>query len=602
MMLLFFRFCLLLFSLTGYLLFLTQKYRIRIEFVPALFCAWCSNLLLIGGLLNCLPVTVFLLFAGGFVLLALSVHHKYFLTKQDRFKYAGFLTVIIYFYILMQGSHFISYDNFSHWATVIKDMLAVNRMPNFEDFIIRFQSYPLGSSLFIFYICKIIGTSDACLLFGQLLMLISFLFCIVAFVKKENIYSMLIFLLYSIWALTSNIHIYELRVDTLLPLAGVAAFAWIYYYKSEPQKAVFGSTGIFILLIQIKNSGIFFYAVCAICLTIFAWDYCKKNSVHFLTASLFVPLASLYLWKRHVAFAFSAGMKAKHSMNLAHFKQEVAKKSTDDMLAIGKNILKQFTSLKKQGTTPGAGIVRNQGLILLVLLAMFLLAMCVICLMFLRSRQAFHAIVRIIVLDVSCLVLYTLSVYAMYLFSMPPSEASRLASFDRYMFSIYIFIYGITIIFILSGISVLHHGNTQAAYLIGIVTSLLFVLPVNFCNQLPTLIQKPEFASSKRNQLQQLLKQEKIQNGDSCFIYSNTSDTNARYLFYLTRYELWSPKVLSVNSADFGQKKKKIKKYDYFIIWDCDAQTDQYLIEHQLTQYVGKSKICIPTSITSYTK
>lgn len=530
------------------------------------------------------------------MLLALSIRYKYFFTKQDGLKYASFLAIVIYFYILMQGSHFISYDNFSHWATVVKDMLAVNRMPNFEDSIIRFQSYPLGSSLFIYFICKMIGTSDACFLFGQLLMLISFLFCIVAFVKKENIYSALIFLLYSIWALTSNTHIYELRVDTLLPLAGVAAFAFIYFYKEEPPKAVFGSTGMFILLIQIKNSGIFFYAVCAICLAVFVWDYCKKKPAHFFTASLFVPLASLYLWKQHVAFAFSAGMEAKHSMNLGHFKQEAAKKSADDMLAIGKNILKQFTSLKKLGTTPGAGIVRNQGLIVLVLLAVFFLAMCVICLVFLRSRQAFHAVVRIIALDVSCLTLYTLSVYAMYLFSMPPSEASRLASFDRYMFSIYIFIYGITVIFILSGIHTLHHIHTQASYMIGIVTSLLFVLPVNFCNQLPTLIQKPEFACSKRNQLQQLLEQEGIQNGDSCFIYSNTSDTNARYLFYLTRYELWSPKVLSVNSADFGKKKKKIKKYDYFIIWDSDAQTDQYLREHQLSQYAKKSRICIPTS------
>lgn len=595
-MLLFFRFCLLLFSLTGYVFFITQKYRIQVAFVPALVCAWSSSLLFAAGLINCLPVAVFVLFAGGFVLLALSIRHKYFFTKQDTLKYAGFLAAIIYFFILMQGCHFTSYDNFSHWATVVKDMLAVNRMPNFEDSIIRFQSYPLGSSLFIYYICKIIGTSDACFLFGQLLMLISFLFCMAAFVTKKNIYSIVIILLYSIWALTANNHIYELRVDTLLPLAGVAAFAFIYYYKCEPQKAVFGSTGTFLLLIQIKNSGIFFYAVCVICLAVFVWNYCKKNLAYFFTASLFVPLASLYLWKRHVAFSFSAGMDAKHSMNLSHFKQEAAKKSTDDMLEIGIKILKQFTSLKKQGTTPGAGIVRNQGLILLLLLAMFLIAMCVICLVFLRSRKVFYAIVQIIVLDASCLALYTLSVYAMYLFSMPPSEASRLASFDRYMFSIYIFIYGITIIFTLSGISILHNVNKQTAYMAGIVTSLLFVLPVNFCNQLPTLFQRPEFADSKRCELQQLLRQEKIQNGDSCFIYSNTSDTDARYLFYLTRYELWSPKILSVSSMDFFQKKKKIKKYDYFIIWDSDAQTDQYLIEHQLTQFVGKSRICIPTT------
>lgn len=588
-----FRFCLLLLSFSGYALFVTQKYQIRVEFAPALFCAWCSVVLFAAGLINCLPAAVFLLFVGGFALLALAARKKYFFTKQDALKYAGFLALLIYFFILMQGTHYVSYDNFSHWATVVKDMLNVDRMPNFEDSLIRFQSYPLGSSLFIYYICKVIGASDACLLWGQLLMLLSFLFCVYAFAQKKNLYTALAALLYGIWALTANNHIYELRVDTLLPVVGVGAFAYIFYYKKESEKAILGSAAMFVLLIQIKNSDIFFYAVCVICLAAGAWDYCKKHGAYFFSFSLLMPLGSMYLWKRHVAFSFSAGMDSKHSMNLAHFQQVAAKKSAEEMRSIGIHILKQFTSFKKLGTTPGAGMQTNKGLVLLVLLLMFFMAMCLLSLL-LRSRQALYAVLCAGALNVGCFIVYTISVYAMYLFSMPPAEASRLASFDRYMFSIYIFMYGLTVIFALYGVRALQSSQSAASFTVAIVACLLFVLPLNFCNrQLPTLVEKPAFADSKRNQLWRILEQAGIEKGASCAVYSNTTDTDKRYFYYLTRYELWSPKILSVNRNDFLENKKKLKKYDYLIVWDSDELIDGYLRERGLSQYAGRSGICV---------
>ena len=61
------RFGLFLLSMTGYLLYMTQRYQIRMEFAPALFCAWISNLLFAAGILNILPHAVWLLFAGGFL-------------------------------------------------------------------------------------------------------------------------------------------------------------------------------------------------------------------------------------------------------------------------------------------------------------------------------------------------------------------------------------------------------------------------------------------------------------------------------------------------------------------------------------------------------
>ena len=45
-------------------------------------------------------------------------------------------------------TRFVHYDNFSHWAVVVKYMLATNRIPDAASAIIDFKSYPLGSSSF----------------------------------------------------------------------------------------------------------------------------------------------------------------------------------------------------------------------------------------------------------------------------------------------------------------------------------------------------------------------------------------------------------------------------------------------------------------------
>lgn len=274
------------------------------------------------------------------------------------------------------------------------------------------------------------------------------------------------------------------------------------------------------------------------------------------------------------------------------------------MLEIGIHILKQFTSFKKRGTTPDAGIETNLVLILLLLLILFFAAMYLLCLVFLRSRLAFHAFARIAVLDFSCLGVYTLSVYAMYLFSMPLAEASYLASFDRYMLSVFIFVYGITMILTNSYIGALQSDavqafpfrqtNTAAAYAIGIAASLLFLVPANLSHrQLGSLVHKQNYADCRRAIWSRALEQGGVQPGDSCFIYCNSSDVNKRYLFYLTRYELWTTDVYSVGRKGFRKDKRKVKNYDYFMIWESDELSDNYLAKHHLTQYIGKDRVCI---------
>ena len=256
------RVCLLIGSMTGYLLLFTHKFHVRIQFAPALYCAWTSHLLFLAGCLQILPQTVWIWLAGGIFLLAAAFRRNWRPDRHSLIFYGAFVCVLVWFFFLLQGAHMTSYDNFSHWATVVKDMLRENRLPDSQDALIRFQSYPLGSSLFIYGICTVTGAAEGIMLWAQVCMDISFLFCLFVFVQKTNWYLTVVPVLYGLWALTVNNSIYELRVDTLLPLCGTAVFAMIYAYRKEPVKASDCAAGMWMQLLQIKNSGIFLYIVC----------------------------------------------------------------------------------------------------------------------------------------------------------------------------------------------------------------------------------------------------------------------------------------------------------------------------------------------------
>lgn len=566
------RYCLFLASITGYISYFSlppkPEYKINARcasadtalsafhlnpaFSPALFCAFSSGILFAAGLLNILPLAAGFIFIGGFLLLALSLKSRS-LPRHDFILYAVFFIVLTYFFFIIQGAHFTSYDNFSHWATVVKDLLIENRMPNFEDTVIRFQSYPLGSSLFIYYVCMIIGASEDCMLWGQLFMLTSFLFCLAAFITKNRLPLIFTAAMYGMWALTVNNTIYELRVDTLLPLAGTAAAAVIYYCRKQPRTALYCSAGLFTLLINIKNSGVFFYIICLLFLTAYAWEYIRKHKLCYFGTALLTPIFAMYLWKRHVAFSFPKGMETKHSMSLVNYGQVFAKKTSENVTDIALSILKRSTSISSVEVK------------LMLVLTVFFILMAAIFHKYHLSKK----LLSMLGISWGILAAYTLSLYAMYLFSMPLAEASHLASYDRYILSVLIFIYGISVIFIMNMINSLA-DNTAAPFksyygLTPILLTAALVCQVRF--HLPTLIQKPDFTSSERCALRERMKKDRIKPGDSCFIYCKSTDYDSRYIFYLARYELWTDDILVVREDEYEEKKQLISEYDHFLIW-----------------------------------
>jgi len=234
-----------------------RKLDIPFAYTPALAAASISSVLFFAGLLNTLNLAVYVIYAAGICgvgkqVLSVCKSRKYDFDRKAAAILLLWLGFLIYFKILLAGAHFIHYDNFSHWGLVVRNMLENGRMPNFQDKIIQFQTYPLGSALFVYYFCKLTRSTEAFYMLANTMLTVSFLFPLLSFVKDKL--TGLVFVLFSVFALSCNIKPTELLVDTMMPLAGVSLFCILYEDKICPRLKLLLAVPFVIFLANVKTA------------------------------------------------------------------------------------------------------------------------------------------------------------------------------------------------------------------------------------------------------------------------------------------------------------------------------------------------------------
>ena len=197
----------MLFSLSTfcYLTFMHKKTRLPVEFLPAIVFCGQICVLFAAGILNLLSLSVWLLFGAGLLLAVLSLrdHRLYrdFLCPG----YVFFALSCLYFLLMLKGQVFKSYDNFTHWALVVKQMLLTDRFPTFQDPLILFQAYPLGSSSFIYYVCCLISrVSEGCQMFAQVMLSLSMILPLFSCIRKQRFTSIFLMLGSTLFFLSYN--------------------------------------------------------------------------------------------------------------------------------------------------------------------------------------------------------------------------------------------------------------------------------------------------------------------------------------------------------------------------------------------------------------
>lgn len=404
----------LLISGIGFYLHIKRKTQIKDEFIPIVIISSIGVIEFIAGILNIMELITITISIVGLILFIKEI----FIMKKTSIKLQFSINAIIFSIIilisiyLLRGTILTSYDNFSHWGMIVREMLLNNRLPNFQDILIMFTSYPPGTACFIYYICKFIGTSESCMLFAQSLLIISSIYTIFAFCNKDKKINYFICIATLIFLLIGNIFIDTLLVDTVLSVMGIAALAIIFFYKDNSKKALLTALPVLSLLAIVKNSAIFFIIIDIL---IWFWYFIKNNNIKAIfktkyLALILLPIALLVIWKGHTSLVFEDANASKHAMTISNYDSNMKEKDISIIKGIFSKMLYKMISFK---------VKEN---IIMLLLVLVLISLIIITR---KNKKLQFGIIKSLLLIIVTYILYQISLFGMYIFSMPVRRSPK---------------------------------------------------------------------------------------------------------------------------------------------------------------------------------
>lgn len=310
-----------------------------------------------------------------------------------------------------------------------------------------------------------------------------------------------------------------------------------------------------IFLIAIKNSGIFF----AIVILIYASLHIKKNKKSFgkwisVLSGSFVPLI---LWQKHVKLVFDNGLMAKHSMSLSNFETVFGEKGWEDIITISSKFFRNIFSFSNA--------------IIYIFLFMLLLWIAVK-----RSgtkEENKKRLKNIYLTIVFSYITYQISLFGMYLFTMPLSEALDLAAYSRYHDTILVFVSGILLIGVsLVSNSLSLHNRGINLLIVNTLCLICIYLGVN-CKL--EYYQKRDFNNTIREKYDKIIAEYNIQS-QKRYLLITKSDADAGYLYYLSKY-LLDPSIITVLSVEEFEEYSIAENYDYVIGWNREKRIEEYI-------------------------
>lgn len=413
------RLMLLCASMVGYMRLVSR--RIAPELSIGFTFAGIASAMTLAGVLNALPEAAILLCAGGLYSLVWT------LVKDRR---ARLLTLGGAFFLVMcavlaarqWGEVLIHYDNFSHWGMIVKHMLTKDRLPNYSDQYILFQSYPPGAAAFIYYCAKLSGIR------AEWFQMLAHWACAAGmlsgmFALAKGVPAKLACFAGAMLILCGDNNFNQLLVDSTLAVAGLGAVSFCAYYRRDLRRV-----GLYIIpwltyLIALKNSGALF-AVYALVL-VFLWSGFKKGVV-----AAIPPALMLLIWNRHVSYVFEQGLLAAHSMSISNFKRMLSAKRAGSVESIVRQMLGKVFSLSNAYLA-----------VLLLSVAAFIF----VCVYLKRDR-----LVRgLLIYGVAAYLIYQAGTLGMYIFTMNERQALQLASYPRYHGTIWMFSAGVALMAVL---------------------------------------------------------------------------------------------------------------------------------------------------------
>ena len=578
-------------SFAGYLFLAKKMLKIDFCFIPAFVISSIGVLIYFGGIFNFLYLASCLVYTGGcalflYFIIKIKKEKDYLAFGKPHLLDYCFLIGMFPFLILLLKEHLLHYDNFSHWAIVVKVMLTNNAFPTAKDTLVGFSNYPLGTSSLIYYASLFLGHSENIFILTQGFLIFSLFYSLFGLIKRPQCFLLVSLLAVGLSALSFfnlTIRINNLLVDFILPLVTLDCFTIIMRFKEEPKKMLILLLPLQSLLLVIKSTGILYLLIIVVAWLIETfslkriWTLIEKGR-----AFLILLLSSLtYVsWQIHVKLLFS-NVENKFSLSTSALENSEAVKTSTDIQTI---ISSYIGSALDISTRPFLGFLFGNICVILILVLVGVF-----------YHKKWNRLIRnTICLDIM-VVAYYIGILCLYVFSMPLDEALELAGFERYASSIIVLFVGgivLTIVDIAQEeISYDEYGhmlfstpkdkqNYQKEILISLSIMLLILtseyngiksIDATYTNSLPYTI-RMVVGDNWLNK----------QNDKKYLMYGN--DANGQmtnyYFQYVGRYYLYDSSVDAVCTLYEPNLVNLLNQYDRLVIVHSDGHERHLLKKH----------------------
>ncbi len=559
-------------SLFGYCVY--WKRHCHPAFAPLVTLSSIGVLLFLAGLLNGMRLSVVLILLGGFVCLALCKpwQKRFFFDQKKTFLTFGLFTFLcLLFLVRIYGQLPTHYDCFSHWLTVVHEMLRTDALPTANAKLIEFQGYPTGTAGFLYFVCRVLGTvRDDWLLFAQSLLYAASLTAFSAFFNRKNSFAIPFAAAGALFCLTCRSTLFDPLVDTLIPMIGVGALAILWYERCDLWRGVLVSLPLQLFLVTVKNSGILMVVFTFLWILSLAVMQGKAGGkkVHFRSllsmgvVSVGLPLVLFSWWSHHVNVTFPDGALSKHTFSVENYSAVFGSKTKEQILEILRLFWDRFASW-------------NDAWIVLLISLLILFVGWWAKRRILNRRGNQEALIATAV--VGAYWIYMIALAAMYLVSMPYGESAILAGYDRYQTTILIYIIGMITLYGLVLLGQFSHSPKEIFISLFLFLLLFSSLFLQRSNVKQLLVKTDEYGGSSRFELEQIKSEYGLEEGKRYFVYSSRHRKDMGYHFYLTRYLFWSTEVILCTPEEWEYKEDKLRDCDYLVIADYDDRITQYL-------------------------
>lgn len=434
--------CALLLILSFFGLCAAAQERMKLHrFIAPFFCA-CAIIciMMFAGMLRALKWGFYITYLGG---LAGAVHWLFprrWKTQNrpsclDRTVILTAIAFTAYLIYRLPSSYLHLPDDLAHWGAVAKYLLANDALPDASAAAVTFSSYPTGSAAFIYYVCRTLGNSEGLWMIAQsLLMFLMFLPALAHVRGNERRVLPLIPAAFLV-LFKFDRPMTTLCVDWLLSFLFFGAVAAILYYKTDLRRAMLIAIPAAITAVFIKSSG-FFFSACIALLVCLACAPKRRRMLCFFSI-LGAAIIAYLLWTAHISLSYPAPLESKHAVSLSSYISELRSKDSSLILMILKKMILSWLQPSGSQIYTVMGVVLSVGCMLIASRGNG------------ELRPLRSDMLKLTGFSITAYAFWFAMLFAMYVFSMPKSEAKELAAYARYNSTGLLFVLGMAFIALL---------------------------------------------------------------------------------------------------------------------------------------------------------